>query len=73
MSNLVIKGSQNFMGKEIPVISGGFGIDKKCICDKTIAEIHSMELCHVRELINRSINRFKKDVDIIDLKGAVKK
>ena len=41
MSNsLQISGKQNFMGKDIPVVLGGFGPDRKCISDKTIAEIH---------------------------------
>ena len=42
-NEISIVGTQNFMGKEIPVILGGFGVGKKCISDKTIAEIHGME------------------------------
>lgn len=70
-NDLIISGKQDFMGKEIPVIHGGFGENKKCICDKTIAEIHSMENKHVRERINQNIKRFKEDVDFIDLKQRV--
>ena len=66
-NNIQVKGTQNFMGVEIPVIEGGFGTDKKCITDKTIAEIHNMKVFHVRELIKNNIKRFKKDIDIIDL------
>lgn len=71
MNNLIVSGKQNFMGKEIPVVLGGFGEEKKCICDKTIAEIHGMETYHVRELINRNIKRFKENIDFIDLKVIV--
>lgn len=71
MNDLIVNGKQNFMGKEIPVVFGGFGEGKKCICDKTIAEIHGMETYHVRELINRNIKRFKENIDIIDLKAIV--
>ena len=66
-NNIQVKGTQNFMGVEIPVIEGGFGTDKKCITDKTIAGIHNMKVFHVRELIKNNIKRFKKDIDIIDL------
>ena len=66
-NEIQVKGTQNFMGVEIPVIEGGFGADKKCITDKTIAEIHNMKVFHVRELIKNNIKRFKKDIDIIDL------
>lgn len=71
MNGLTIRGTQPFMGKEIPVVLGGFGQDKKCISDKTIAEIHGMETKHVRELINRSISRFREGTDYVDLKGVV--
>ena len=47
MKELVLKGKQNFMGKEIPVVYGGFGEGKKCISDKTIAEIHEMKKFYV--------------------------
>lgn len=44
MNNIIINGTQSFMGKEIPVIEGGFGEGKKVILAKTIAEIHEMNL-----------------------------
>lgn len=71
MKNLVINGTQSFMEKEIPVVCGGFGENKKCISDKSIAEIHNMQTRHVRELINRNINRFKESIDFIDLNKRV--
>lgn len=71
MNELKVTGKQDFMGKEIPVVLGGFGVGKKCISDKTIAEIHGMEIKHVRELINRNIARFKPGIDCLDLKVVV--
>ena len=68
---LTIQGRQRFMGKEIPVVLGGFGEGKRCVSDKTIAEIHKMEPKHVRERISQNINRFKKSVDYIDIKQRV--
>lgn len=66
MNELTIRGTQPFMGKEIPVVLGGFGQYKKCISDKTIAEIHEMKAFQIRELINRNISRFRENVDYID-------
>lgn len=59
------------MGKEIPVVLGGFGEGKKCICDKTIAEIHSMNTFDVRRRITDNIKRFKENIDFIDLKEGM--
>lgn len=70
-NELVVRGNQKFMGKEIPVVFGGFGEGKKCVSDKTVAEIHEMEIKHVRELLNRNVTRFKENVDFIDLKVVV--
>lgn len=68
MNNIVISGKQEFMGREIPVVAGGFGFGKKCISDKTIAEIHGMETKNARARITDNIKRFKANVDYIDLK-----
>ena len=71
MNSLTVNGKQNFMGKEIPIILGGFGEGKKCICDKTIAEIHNQPVSEIRRRINDNISRFKENVDIIDLKKGM--
>ncbi|WP_052430924.1 ORF6N domain-containing protein [Robinsoniella peoriensis] len=68
MNELMINGSQKFMGNKIPVISGGFGIGKRCMSDKTIADIHGMQAKHVRARITDNLKRFKENVDFIDLK-----
>lgn len=64
---VVLKGTQEFMNKQIPVVLGGFGEGQKVVLVKTIAEIHGMEIKHVNELINRNIKRFKDKIDILDL------
>lgn len=71
MKELILNGRQKFMGKEIPVVYGGFGEEQKCISDKTVAEIHEMKIFHVRELINNNIRRFKESIDFIDLKQRI--
>lgn len=71
MKQLQIQGKQEFMGMEIPIIEGGFGEGKRCLTDKTIAEIHQITVKYVRELINRHIKRFKENIDLVDLKQVV--
>lgn len=68
MNAIKINGVKEFRGIEIPVVEGGFGESKRCLSDKTIAKIHGIESKHVRESINRNIKRFKKGLDLLDLK-----
>nr|WP_288976562.1 ORF6N domain-containing protein [uncultured Blautia sp.] len=67
MNELKVTGSQKFMGKEIPVVAGGFGKKEKCVSDKTVAEIHGMNVFDVRRRITDNIKRFKENIDYIDL------
>lgn len=64
-----IKGTQEFMGKEIPVVEGGFGEGQKVVLAKTIAEIHETELSEINRKINEHIDEFETGVDLLDLKG----
>lgn len=68
--NEVVKvtGKQEFMGLEIPIVLGGFGEGNKGISDKTVAEIHGMEVWNVRARITDNIKRFTECVDCIDIK-----
>lgn len=68
-NELKVLGTQEFMGREIPSIVGGFGEDCKVVTDKMVAEIHGVTTSNVRKAINRNISRFKADIDIIDLKS----
>lgn len=71
MEQIMICGRQKFMGGEIPIVAGGFGSGKKCISDKTIAEIHDAAEREIRRRITENIRRFKENVDFIDLKQRV--
>ena len=71
MNELQVKGTQEFLGKTIKVIEGGFGENQKVILAKTIAEIHETDLKRVNELINRNIDEFEEGVDLLDLKTTV--
>lgn len=55
---------------EFTSIEGGFGKDKKSMLVKDIANIHNRKLKHINELINNNRNRFKNNIDIIDLLGV---
>ena len=68
MKELKIKGTQNFLGFNIPIIEGGFGGNQKVILAKTVAEIHELTVKDINKLINNNIDEFEFGVDIIDLK-----
>lgn len=65
-----LNGIQEFMGKEIPIIEGGFGDNCKVILAKTVAEIHEDEVKNINRLINNNLKRFKEGIDIIDIKNC---
>ncbi|MGL5725890.1 ORF6N domain-containing protein, partial [Cetobacterium sp.] len=69
-TEIEITGTQEFLGKQMPVIEGGFGEGKRSLTDKAIAEIHDMRNTDVRRRITDNIKRFKEGVDLIDLKGV---
>ena len=66
--DIKLNGTQEFMGKEIPVVYGGFGDNCKVILAKTIAEIHGILVGEINRNITNNIKRFKDGVDIVDLK-----
>lgn len=70
MNGILVKGTQEFMDKEIPVIEGGFSEGQKVVLAKTIAEIHGVELREVNQLINNNIDEFDFGIDILDLKNT---
>lgn len=67
-TEIEITGTQDFLGKEIPVIEGGFGEGQKVVLAKTIAEIHEVELKKINELINNHLDEFEEGIDVLDLK-----
>lgn len=71
MSKIAVKGKQNFMGMDIPVVYGGFGEEQRVILARDIAKIHKTELKKINELINNNIDEFEEGVDIIDCKNSV--
>lgn len=70
MNELKVIRTQDFMGKEVQVIEGGFSKDSKVILAKTIAEIHGVRLLDINSLINENIEEFEYGIDILDLKNS---
>lgn len=71
MNKLIkINGLKEIAGMKFHDIEGGFGEGKKAMLVKEIAEIHGRELKAINQNINNNISRFKKDIDIIDLKNG---
>ncbi|MBC2369362.1 ORF6N domain-containing protein [Listeria booriae] len=71
MSNLVVIGKQTLGKYNFTGIEGGFGEGKRAMTVKDIAMIHSTDVRTINQSINRNIERFKSDVDIIDLKSVI--
>ncbi len=69
-NEIKVNGLVNIEGMKFHNIEGGFGQGKKAMLVKEIAEIHGRELKDINRNINKNINRFKKDIDIVDLKGT---
>jgi len=66
-NKIVVTGTQNFMGIDIPIVEGGFGEHCKVILAKTIADVHGVRLNDIQDLINQNIDEFEFGVDILDL------
>lgn len=69
-TEIEITGVQEFLGKEIPVIEGGFGEGEKVVLAKTISEIHEVDLKRINELINKNLDEFEEGIDILNLKDG---
>ena len=65
MNDLKISGKQSFMGKEIPIVLGGFGQGQRCMADKTIAEIHNMEAFNVRARVTEISSGLSKTLILL--------
>ena len=70
MNNLVVNGMKNIDGMKFHDIEGGFGEGKKAMLVKEIANIHNKDLRVINQNIERNRERFKDNIDIVDLKGT---
>ena len=73
MNELKINGTQDFMGINIPIITGGFGEKCKIVTALGISKIHNLEIKEVTKSINRLVgkSRLKENVDYIDVLSQV--
>lgn len=69
INQIIVNGTQEFMGKTIPVLEGGFSENCRIISAKEIANIHDMRLADLNASIKRLIKRrrIKEGVDYLDL------
>ncbi|MDU5443044.1 MAG: ORF6N domain-containing protein [Finegoldia magna] len=72
VNNQIIKinGLKQIENMKFHDIEGGFGEGKKAMLVKEIANIHGRELKVINQNINNNISRFKKGIDIVDLKNG---
>ncbi|MGU8794130.1 ORF6N domain-containing protein, partial [Clostridium perfringens] len=63
-------GIKNIDGMKFHDIEGGFGEGKKAMLVKEIANIHNKDLRVINQNIERNRERFKDNIDIVDLKGT---
>lgn len=68
MNEIMVKGIQEFMGFNLPILEGGFGNNQRCMLAKTIADIHEVELKYINKLINNNVDEFEEGIDLLDLK-----
>ena len=71
--DLKVVGKSEFMGKELPIIEGGFGDNQRVLTELQISKIHNMEIKEVRKSIKRLVEngRLKLNIDYIDIKSQV--
>ena len=67
MKEIKITGTQEFFGKSIPVIEGGFSEDQRIMTVQQIAVIHEMQSKHINELILKNLKEFEEGLDILNL------
>lgn len=68
MNDLKVIGKEHIGEIEFTGIEGGFGKNKKAMLVKDIAQIHNQPLGEINRRINDNRNRFKDNIDLIDLK-----
>ena len=67
MKEIKITGTQEFFGKNIPVIEGGFSENSRIMTVQQIAVLHEMQSKHINELILKNEKEFEEGIDILNL------
>ena len=67
MKEIRITGTQEFFGKNIPVIEGGFSDGKRIMTVQQIAVIHDMKSFEINRLITENEKEFEEGIDILNL------
>ena len=68
MNELIVRNEKvNFMGKEIPIIEGGFGENCRVMTAHMISDIHDVEVKEINRLTLDNLNEFEEGIDILNL------
>lgn len=70
MEKLEVKGREEFLGKEIPIVEGGFKEGQRVVLTKTVAEIHDIGLGKINKKINDYIDGFEIGTTLLDFKNT---
>lgn len=70
--NLTVKGKQEFLGKQIPIIEGGFGGGQRCILVKDVARIHGVQIKYINRKIKENLDEFEEGVDLLEILEVLK-
>lgn len=68
--NLTVRGTQEFLGKQIPVIEGGFGGNQRCVLVKDVAKVFDVKLKDINRLIKNNLDEFEDGVDILEIQSV---
>ena len=67
MKEIKITGTQEFFGKNIPVIEGGFSEEQRIMTVQQIAVLHDMKSFEINRLITENEKEFEEGIDILNL------
>ena len=65
--DLKVVGKSEFMGKELPIIEGGFGEGLRVMTAHMISQIHNIPTGEINRLTNANISEFEEVLDILNL------
>ena len=67
MKEIRITWTQEFFGKNIPVIEGGFSEEQRIMTVQQIAVLHDMKSFEINRLITENEKEFEEGIDILNL------
>ena len=72
MKEIKITGTQEFFGKNIPVIEGGFSENSRIMTVQQIAVLHDTKSFEINRMITENEKEFEEGIDILNLLATEK-